>query len=184
MPAPMPNGIPIRLARARTTPEPTMAFSMPPPFSPTGTGILVKKSQLSDVTPCFSRSKRIAISGVMTTSVASTASTLTAPLLKRRLKILTLDARNGGRIDWDAISGHPRRCAARHGPNQQTCAGIHDDRNQEERQSDFDERTQVHVVGSLAEFVGQHAGHAVTGRQQRLHNLGTIADHHGDSHGL
>ena len=42
--------------RARRAPTsisvPTIAFAMPPPGSPTGLGILVKKSQLSDEKPC------------------------------------------------------------------------------------------------------------------------------------
>ena len=32
---------------------PTMAFAMPPPGSPTGFGIFVKKSQLSEEKPCL-----------------------------------------------------------------------------------------------------------------------------------
>ena len=33
------------------TPEPTMAFAMPPPVSPTGSGIWVKKAQFSELAP-------------------------------------------------------------------------------------------------------------------------------------
>ncbi len=33
--------------------EPTRALAIPPPVSPTGLGIFVKKSQLSDENPCL-----------------------------------------------------------------------------------------------------------------------------------
>ena len=32
-------------------PEPTMEFAMPPPFSPTGAGMWVKKARLSELAP-------------------------------------------------------------------------------------------------------------------------------------
>jgi len=47
----MPSGIPIRLAMPSTTPEPTIEFAMPPPVSPTGTGVCVKNAQFSELAP-------------------------------------------------------------------------------------------------------------------------------------
>ena len=40
-----------RCRHASRTPEPTMALAMPPPVSPTGLGILVKKAKLSELAP-------------------------------------------------------------------------------------------------------------------------------------
>src|SRR5438105_1582778 len=101
----------------------------------------------------------MAISGAMTTIVASTVSMLTMPLLMRRLTMFTPDARSGGRMVWAAISGHPRRRAACHSPHQQASTGIDDDGHQEERSPDLDQRAQIHIVGGFAELIGQYAGH-------------------------
>ena len=47
--------MPMGMAKAApsdvTTIEPTIAFAIPPPVSPTGFGISVKKDRFSDVTP-------------------------------------------------------------------------------------------------------------------------------------
>ena len=51
MPAPIPNGTPITLAMPRMNIDPTMALAMPPPASPTGFGVCVRKAQLIDPTP-------------------------------------------------------------------------------------------------------------------------------------
>ena len=50
-PAPIPSGTPIRLAIARITPEPIIAFAMPPPASPTGFGSCVKNEMLIEPMP-------------------------------------------------------------------------------------------------------------------------------------
>ena len=48
----MPLMMPMGMARSAPRPDsmsvPTIAFAMPPPGSPTGTGIFVKKFQFSD----------------------------------------------------------------------------------------------------------------------------------------
>jgi len=51
MPAPIPSGTPSRLAIARMTIEPTMAFAMPPPASPTGFGVWVRNATLIEPMP-------------------------------------------------------------------------------------------------------------------------------------
>ncbi len=52
-----PEMIPIGIARVAAIPirisVPTIALAMPPPASPTGLGIFVKKSQLSEEKPCW-----------------------------------------------------------------------------------------------------------------------------------
>ena len=51
----MPLTTPMGIAKAAPMPvtisDPMMAFAMPPPVSPTGLGICVKKDRLSDDTP-------------------------------------------------------------------------------------------------------------------------------------
>ncbi len=51
MPAIRPIGTAIAEAIPIRYRVPSIAFAMPPPFSPTGLGIFVKKSQLSDENP-------------------------------------------------------------------------------------------------------------------------------------
>ena len=51
MPAPIPSGTPMRLAMPRITMDPTMAFAMPPPGSPTGFGVCVRNAQLIEPAP-------------------------------------------------------------------------------------------------------------------------------------
>ena len=51
MPLTMPTGIANRPPSPTTVSEPRIAFAMPPPGSPTGLGISVKKLRLSDETP-------------------------------------------------------------------------------------------------------------------------------------
>ncbi len=55
IPASEPMGTPIKTARRRTLPLPTMALAMPPPVSPDGFGSWVKNAQLSDLAPCTNR---------------------------------------------------------------------------------------------------------------------------------
>src|ERR1700756_3926069 len=126
----------------------------------------------------------MAISGTMTAMVARTAKPPTRPLLMRRLKTLTREARSGGRMDWLAISGHPCWRAARHHPYQQARACIHHDGDQEECESDLDQSAQVHIAGGFAELVGEDTGHGVARGQEGLHYLRAVANHHGDRHGL
>jgi hypothetical protein len=47
----MPMGTAIAAARPVSIKVPTIAFAIPPPGSPTGRGLCVKKSRLSDWTP-------------------------------------------------------------------------------------------------------------------------------------
>ena len=52
MPLIIPTGIASTAPSPVTMSEPTIALAMPPPVSPTGLGICVKKLRLSDVMPC------------------------------------------------------------------------------------------------------------------------------------
>jgi hypothetical protein len=47
----MPTGTPMRLAIASKMPDPRIEFAIPPPTSPTGFGIWVKKARLSELAP-------------------------------------------------------------------------------------------------------------------------------------
>jgi hypothetical protein len=51
MPPAMPMGTPIRLPTANRIADPAIALAMPPPDSPTGLGICVKKSRFSELAP-------------------------------------------------------------------------------------------------------------------------------------
>ena len=54
-PAPIPIGSPMTDAISTSMiPVPTIAFAIPPPVSPVGAGIFVKKFQFTDAAPCFS----------------------------------------------------------------------------------------------------------------------------------
>src|SRR5579864_1842622 len=76
------------------------------------------------------------------------------------------------------------RGATRHAPHQQLRQTVDDQSHEEENEPDLDQGAQVEVAGGLAEFVGDDAGQRVTGSEERLSNLGAIADDHGDGHSL
>src|ERR1700746_931483 len=78
----------------------------------------------------------------------------------------------------------PRRLAPSDGPDQQSCQSVDDDRNQEESQSNLDQGGAVDQPRGLTEFIGQYAGHGIARREQGLHDLRIVSDHHGDGHGF
>src|SRR5258708_35911297 len=63
-PEPIPIGTPIRLARPISSSVPTIALTIPPPFSPTGAGIWVKNARLRLEAPLAERDARIMDSGI------------------------------------------------------------------------------------------------------------------------
>src|SRR6266850_897049 len=76
------------------------------------------------------------------------------------------------------------RVATSDAPDQSLREDVDDDRDQKKRQADLNQRTQIKIVSSLTEFIGDDAGHGVAGSKERLRDLRTITDEHGDSHGL
>ena len=55
-----------------------MAFAMPPPDSPSGTGFCVKKARFNEFAPLYTKYTKIAMRGTITRAVASIANPLTA----------------------------------------------------------------------------------------------------------
>src|SRR5512133_590540 len=175
MPAPMPRGTPIRDAMPRMIAEPTMAFPIPPPFSPTGTGPCVRNARFSDPIPLTTSDAKIATSGEMTMMAATVAATV-APVFLTRRAILSR------RILLLGIG--PRRHSASRHPHQGASDHIHDQGNEEKAQADLDDRTEIEVGSGFAEFISNDASHAAGRCEQRLRDLRCIADHHGNGHRL
>src|SRR5580658_571466 len=178
IPPPIPIGMPIKLANPSSTPEPTMEFAIPPPFSPSGFGIWVKKARFSELAPLISKYPKITTSGVTTRIVANTASAVTAWSVNARIFDFKLSSYT------NLSSMRLRRRAARHRPHQQLRQRIHNNRHDEQRQSDLNQRGAMHVAHCLGKLVGDHRSHRAAIRQQRLVNLRRIADHHRDRHRL
>src|ERR1700691_2639861 len=155
IPLPMPIGIPMMLASARSTPEPTIALAMPPPVSPSGAGTLVKKFKSSELAPLKMSSAKMTASGTITRMVAKTASTVTVwsvtvLILERSSNLLVLTLLSLPRL---------RRRAARDRPDQQLGNCIDNNRDSEQSQGDLDQSAAVQVAGRLGKFVGDHRSH-------------------------
>ena len=69
-PAPMPIGSPIAAAMPMRISVPTIALAIPPPGSPTGFGISVKKSSEMALAPSLTRWNRMKMSGSVATTAA------------------------------------------------------------------------------------------------------------------
>src|ERR1700692_2280863 len=85
---------------------------------------------------------------------------------------------------WTVSGIGPRRLAASDGPDQQSRQGVDQDGNQEQSQSNLNQSGAVDVSRGLAEFIGQHAGHGITRREQGFHDLRIVSDDHGYGHGF
>src|SRR5689334_14266006 len=129
MPQPMPKGMPIILAISRINPDPTIALAMPPPGSPTGFGTWVRNARLTDPMPLISRYTKTASKG-MSTRMAERTAKVVAPrfaILRQRLR---LAERYGVGLGIDP------RSSTGDAPHQQARQGIHDQGDNEQRQSD------------------------------------------------
>src|ERR1017187_8635360 len=178
MPEPMPRGTPMTLATARMIPVPTMALAMPPPTSPGGLGVCVRNAQLTEPIPLMTRYAKMASSGTSTRMAAATANVVAPALVTRRTKPTCCG------VDCADISGTHPRSPAGDAPHQQPGQCVDDEGHDKQRQPDLDQRAQVQIAGGLGEFVGDDTGHGVARREQRLRDLGTVADHHGNGHGF
>src|ERR1700733_13962225 len=83
-----------------------------------------------------------------------------------------------------AMSVDPCRSVACDRPDHEAGDGVDNDRDQEERETDFDERAEVDVAGGLGELSGDDAGEGVGWSEERLADIGMVADDHGDGHRL
>src|SRR5512135_902715 len=172
MPAPMPRGMPVSEAMATMIPEPTMAFPMPPPVSPTGAGGCTRKAQLSEPTPLATRYPKMASSGVSTMRAAAAA----ANVASRSFALRTSPS--------ELLRMHPHRNPACGHPDQHPRDNVHDQGDDEQRQPDLDDGAQVQVAGGFTEFVRDDAGHGVRRREKGPHDLRRVSDDHGYGHGL
>ncbi len=83
-PAPIPTGIPMRQAVPTMSIVPTIAFATPPPLSPAGTGIFVKKSSDRLPAPLSSSVPRMNRSGRTASSTQAMSTTVMVLLFTRR----------------------------------------------------------------------------------------------------
>src|SRR6266850_5236595 len=109
------------------------------------------------------------------------AAHVTAPLTTRRRRLTRGTVFSEVTIGSSGMD--PRRSSTGYGPNQKLGKDIHHHCNQEQCEPDFDQSAEIKIACRLAKFIGNHTGHGVTGSEQRTSDLGTIADHHGYSHG-
>src|SRR6185437_1233149 len=130
-PAPMPSGTPMALAMPRITPEPRMALAMPPPGTPTGAGVLVRKAQLMEPIPRFNKSAKIAARGSSTSRTAATASAVNRWSSNRRIHEICSD------LAPALLRMDPRWKATSHTPHQQTGERVDYNRHQEQSQADL-----------------------------------------------
>src|SRR5271165_3874173 len=101
-------------------------------------------------------------SGTMTSTAAPMAKAFAAWLVKRRHRLTFCVEASPG-----CLSTCPP-CRSGDAPHQQPRQRIDNQSHQEQRQSDFDQRTQVEVARSFAEFVGNDAGHGIAGSKERF----------------
>src|SRR5208283_4256365 len=178
MPEPMPNGSPIRLATAKISPVPTIAFAIPPPTSPGGFGVWVRKARFTEPIPLITRYTKMASSGTSTSTTASTANTVAPWLMMRRPRLTSCGA------EGDTELGTHPRSPPGDAPDQQPRQRVDDESHNEKSQPDLHQGAEIQIAGGLGELVGNDAGHGVAGCEQRLRHLGTVSDDHGHRHGL
>src|SRR5882672_3229812 len=153
-----PTGTATSAARPMSTRVPRMAFAMPPPGSPTGFGIWVKKSRFTAVSPCRATKNSRKPSGARASPTDSTQKATTSRETRRRLHCAP-----GIRPSPVLMaSGRPRqggaapRGAALGGraPDEKPRQHVDRDGHDEEHQADLDQGVQVEVVRRLGELVG------------------------------
>src|ERR1700760_3786023 len=146
-PAPIPSGTPIMLAVTSNITEPTIALATPPPISPIGLGICVRKSQFSPPTPRTIMVPRIRNNGTVTISAPSVISPRATILvsLRRREMVVGINLGNG-----------PRRHSARDRPDQQSGQCVHNQRNHKQNQRHFHQCALVSISYGFRELIGDH----------------------------
>src|SRR5229473_2416992 len=56
-----------------------------------------------------------------------------------------------------------RRLPSSNAPHHEPCQRVDHDGDKEERQADLDQSRKIQIAGRFGEFVGEHAGHGVSG---------------------
>src|SRR6476646_3708397 len=117
-PAPIPRGMPIRLAKPRSNIDPAIALPIPPPSSPMGLGICVRKAQFKEPKPRCTTVPRIRNSGTVTIRAAIVIRPRARPLesLRRR------------EVVWLALGKGPRWHSPGDRPDQQYSQRVNDER--------------------------------------------------------
>src|SRR5271166_6594963 len=155
MPEPIPRGSPITLATARITPVPTIPFAMPPPASPGGFGVLVRKSMLTEPIPLITRYTKMASKGTSTRTAAETANAVAPWLVMRRQRLTSCGAAG------DTELGTYPRSSAGDAPDQQPRQGVDDESHDEKRQPYFHQGAEIQIPRGLGKLVGDDTGHGV-----------------------
>src|SRR6202049_1591632 len=101
-------GTPMVLAISKMKAEPAMALAMPPPGSPTGFGVCVRKSQLIEPMPLYTRYPKTAPSGSRTRMTAVAAAKVAKEFTPRRHRLMGAAAKSEEAV----VSG----MASRHSP--------------------------------------------------------------------
>src|SRR5208282_4025437 len=124
----------------------------------------------------------MAKSGKSTRRTVSTAAPVMAWSVTRRRKLM------GGTdvaVELGLLSGNAScRLASSNAPHHEPCKRVDHNGDEEQCQANLDQCRKIQIAGRFGEFVGEYAGHGVSGSKQRFGNFRTVADHHGDRHGF
>src|ERR1039458_6266729 len=129
----------------------------------------------------------MAKSGKSTRMTVSTAAPVMAWSITRRRKLMggTLNAIALEFVSGIFISGNAScRLASRNAPHHEPCQRVDHNGDEEQCQANLDQCRKIQIAGRFGEFVGEYAGHGVSGSEQRFGNFRTVADHHGYRHGF
>src|SRR3954463_345354 len=152
-------GKPMRLAVPTMSRVPTSACTTPPPVSPAGAGVRVKKSSERLPAPLSTRFSRMKNSGM--------SATITAPIISPTMKLLR-NRRSSRRFTAEPASQRaaPRTRAAGHPPDQEAGPGIHQHSCHKKHESHVGQRREMEIAHRLGELVGDRRGHGVSGSKQ------------------
>src|SRR5271167_234831 len=118
----------------------------------------------------------MAKSGRSTSATVSTATPVMARSITRRRKLI------GGiwmACELEFVSGKTFcRLASGNTPHHEPRQRVDHNGYKEQRQANLNQCREIKIASRFGEFVGQHAGHGVSGSKQRLGNLRAVADHH------
>src|SRR5208337_2568200 len=119
-------------------------------------------------------------SGTITRMDARIASTVTA----WSVTALNLDCNGFAPVLILNSSSRLRGRAAGNSPDQQLGNGVDDDRDHEERQTDFDQGAAMQVAGGFSKLVGDHRSHRCAVGEKRFVHFRSVAYNHCDGPGF
>src|SRR5207245_3758679 len=184
-PLTIPTGTAGAAARPSRISVPTIALAIPPPGSPTGFGIWVKKAGRRAGSPWRTTKNRMSPSGTSARTTEAAQKTSTAREVARRRRsspvIFMPSCRRGDGGRGRRRHGHRR---VREPPQEEPGQRVDDDGDEEEHQPDLDQGVEVEIAGGFRELVGDHGGHRVLRSEERQRDLRVVPDDHGHRHGL